>query len=156
MQITDGLDIEGMHAMVACDMFIDPHSKIVRLSDDEAEESCPGALSTACHREFWASWAIKGGKLYLVDVIGRFVMVGEELLFAEWYSGTIQAGVGKMLRRPTIGYGSCERLIEIEVKDGIVLHQREWRFDLSGNVIQAPPDAPPPYVGELPSWIRKK
>jgi hypothetical protein len=155
VQITDSLDIEGMHAMVACDMFIEPHPRIVRLSDEAAEESCAGALSTACHREFWASWAIKVGKLYLVDVIGRFVLVGEELLFAEWYSGTICAGAGKMLRRPTIGYGLCEREFEIEVQNGIVLQQREWRFDSSGNVIQATPDAPP-YVGELPSWIRKK
>lgn len=156
VQITDSLDIEGMHAMVACDMFIEQHPRIVRLSDEAAEESCPGVISTGCHREFWASWSINCGKLYLVDVVGRFVLAGEEPLFAEWFSGLIWVGVGKRIGRPDIGYGLFERMLNIEVRNGVVLHQREWRFDSTGNEIQAPPDASPPFVGELPSWIRKK
>ncbi len=151
MQLADNLDIDGMHGAVCCDMFIESHPRIVRLSDEAAEESCPGALSTACHREFWANWSIKDGKLYLVDVIGRFVLVGEELLFAEWYSGLMHVGVGKRFGRPGIGYGLFERMLDIEVKNGIVLQQREWRFDSTGNVIQEPTDAPPHYEGDLPA-----
>lgn len=74
------------------------------MDDEAASASYPGAFSTNCHHDFLANWAIEGGILYLIDVICIYNLIGEELLFAEWYSGTIQAGAGKCFQSPRLDY----------------------------------------------------
>jgi len=143
--------------MIKCDMVIEPHPRIIRLDEAAASASCPGAFSTSCHRDFLASWAIKDGKLYLIDVIGIYNLIGEELLFAEWYNGTIRAGAGKFFRGSRFGYDfRCEREFEIGVKDGVVIEMQERKYDESGRQTNVETDALPPYEGELPSWIRSR
>lgn len=144
VQIQDSLNLEGEPAQLACDMEITQHPRIRNLSDEEASELCAWAFSTNCHRNFLASWAIKDGKLYLVDIVGVYELIGDEPLFAGWYSGTLRAQAGKMIRRPSIGYSSiCEREFEIEVKGGVVIRQWEEQYDLSKLSVEPGPDAPP-------------
>ncbi|MDO8312890.1 MAG: hypothetical protein Q7T25_13220 [Sideroxyarcus sp.] len=138
-------------------MEIAEHPRIRRLNEEEASASYPGAFSTACHRSFLASWAIKDGKLYLIDVIGIYNLIGDELLFADWYSGTLEVQAGKMIRHPRVGYDSRhEREFEIEVKNGVVIKTKGKIYDESGRLTNPSPDDPPPYQGELPSWVRKR
>lgn len=139
VQIQDSLNLDGEPVSLASDMEISEHPRIRKLNEEAASASYSGAFSTACHRNFLASWAIKDGKLYLVDVIGIYNLIGEELLFADWYSGTLEAQAGKLIRRPGIGCDSrYEREFEIEVKDGVVIRQWEVLADLS-----VPSDVPP-------------
>lgn len=157
VQIQDSLNLNGEPARLACDMEISQHPRIRKLSCEEAGESCEWAFSTNCRRNFLASWAIKDGRLYLIDVIGIYNLIGEELLFAEWYSGTLRVQAGKMIRRPFIGYSSiCEREFEIEVKDGVVTNTLERRYDEAGCATQPAADNPPPYTGEPPPWLRNR
>lgn len=156
VQIQDSLNLEGEPVSLACDMKISEHPRILKLNDEEAIESCAWVFSTSCHRDFMASWEIKDGKLYLVDVIGTYNLIGEELLFADWYSGTVRVQAGNFIRRPSFGYTQCEREFEIEVKDGVVIKTKERKYDESGRQTNVEADAPPPYEGELPSWIRSR
>jgi len=54
VQIPDSLDIEGMPAMIRCDMFIELCPRIVRLDDEAASASYPGntpkVLESNCFR----------------------------------------------------------------------------------------------------------
>lgn len=129
VQIQDYLEFEGAETWIVCDMVIGAHPRIRKLTDEEAMAS-GWPFSTACHRNFLASWVIKDGKLYLMGIVGVYQLEGEALLFADWYSGKLHAQAGERLKRPTFGYDSrCERDIEIEVKDGVVIRQCETRYD---------------------------
>jgi hypothetical protein len=130
VQVQDSLNLDGELVWIAGDMVIVPHPRIRKLNDEEAIESCEWTFSTACHRGFLANWEIKDGKLYLIDVIGIFNLIGEELLFAEWYSGRLCVQAGAIIKRPSFGYDSGrERDIEIEVKDGMVIRRHEAKCD---------------------------
>jgi len=156
-QIQDSLNIEGLPSMIGCDMVIEPHPRIIKLGYEAASASYPGAFSTNCHRDFLASWTIKDSKLYLIDVIGIYNLIGEKLLFAEWYSGTIRAGAGQFFCGPKFGYDfRCEREFEIEVVNGVVIKTKERKYDESGRQTNVETDVPPPYEGELPSWIKSR
>jgi len=50
-----------------------------------------GRLSTACWRGYIATWEIKDGRLYLVELSDRhtYRLEGDEPLFAEWFSGAL-------------------------------------------------------------------
>ena len=50
-----------------------------------------GQLSTACWRGYIATWEIKDGRLYLVELSDRYTyrLEGEEPIFAEWFSGDL-------------------------------------------------------------------
>jgi len=143
--------------MVGCDMVIELHPRIIRLDEMAVSASYPGTYSTNCHRDFLASWAIKEGRLYLIDVIGIYNLIGEELLFAEWYRGTIRAGAGKFFRGSGFGYDfRCEREFAIDVNDGVVINMKERMYEESGRQTNVEADALQPYEGEIPSWIRSR
>lgn len=143
VQIYDSLNLEGTHTSIACDMGIAEHRRIRKLNVEEAGASYPGVFSTPCRRNFLASWAIKDGRLYLIDIIGIYSLIGEELLYADWYSGTLCIPAGEMIRRPHIGYsGIYERELYIEVMGGIVIRQSEKRHDLKECFADPGQDAP--------------
>lgn len=159
VQVQDSLSLDREAAWIAWDMVIVPHPSIWKLTGDEATESCGWTLNTACHRHFLASWEIKDDRLYLLDVIGGYRLVGEEPLFAEWYSGTLRAGAGEVLRSPRFGYDSLyEREFEIEIENGMVLKTQMRTHDGVGRKTKtnADTDVLPPCYGEVPGWIRER
>lgn len=143
VQIQDYLEFAGEAAWIVCDMVIGDHPRIRKLNDKEAMAS-GWIVTSACHRNFLASWVIKDGKLYLMGIAGVYQLEGEALLFADWYSGKLHAQAGKMLKRPTFGYDSRrERDIEIEVNAGVVIRQCETPYDPLKPTFDDGMDVPP-------------
>ncbi|MDT8322643.1 MAG: hypothetical protein RRA94_00925 [Bacteroidota bacterium] len=66
------------------------HARIVELphwAEEEAEDAV--IVSTACWRQYIATWEIRDGRLYLHSIRGRYALVGEERIWATWYSGDL-------------------------------------------------------------------
>ena len=75
------------------------------LSDEESERlekytyrsSAYYTSSTACWRRYIATWEVKDGVLYLSSIVGRYNLLSDEPIIADWYSSTVKVGVGKVL-----------------------------------------------------------
>ncbi len=77
--------------------------------------------STACWRRYIGTWEIKDGQLYLVKVVGKYRMLGEEPLFADWVNQVVTVPRGKML---SAGGGFSSKFEEdlcIKIEKGIVV-----------------------------------
>lgn len=46
-------------------------------------------FSTACRRRVQGTWEIRDGLLYLVNLVGKFEISGDEPIHADWFSGTL-------------------------------------------------------------------
>ena len=53
--------------------------------------------STACWRQYIGTWEIKDGKLYLVDIIGKYKKIGDEPIFADWFTGRLKIPMGEIV-----------------------------------------------------------
>jgi hypothetical protein len=100
------------------------------------------ATSTALWRGYVGTWAIEGGRLYLVklrgyidhgDFDGPIEEVGLSHLFpdypdgvfAHWYTGELRCPMGELLNYVHGGYGSTyEQDLFIEIEKGVVLSER--------------------------------
>lgn len=107
--------------------------------------------STACWRGYEGTWAINDGKLYLIKLEGRlrklgerlqfpekipendpdafkkcFPDLGEEGLFAGWFSGDLCCPYGDLLNYVHAGYASVYRKeLIVKIKDGVVIGEEE-------------------------------
>ncbi len=82
--------------------------------------------STACWRRYIGTWEIKDGRLYLINIIGKFKLIGDDPLFVDWFSGEIKIPLGDMLKYVHQGFFSVfekERIVSIE--KGIVKEVKE-------------------------------
>lgn len=92
-------------------------------SDQDDEASL--LSSTACWRGYEGTWAIKGDRFYLVGVRGRYSLIGDAPLLADWFTGEIRVSEGKMLAYVHQGFGSAsEREIYTKIENGIVVTSR--------------------------------
>lgn len=124
-QFHEGLVLDGQRLSLACEPKIPEHPRIKKVSEEEANVSNPFVFSTACWRNYMGSWKIEEGRFYLVGIIGIYELVGDEPLFAEWFSGTLRVPIGNMTEYVHMGYASkYERELFIDVKNGLVV-QRE-------------------------------
>jgi hypothetical protein len=74
------------------------------------------AASTACWRGYIATWEIIDSKLYLIELDAttenyakrdvNFLFPGQQKVFAEWFSGTIEALGGDLIEYHHQGYSS--------------------------------------------------
>ena len=90
----------------------------------ETRDQTPGyipLLSTACWRRYIGTWEIKENRLYLVDVLGRFELLGDEPLFADWFSGTLRIPRGKLVKYVHSDFASIfEKELKITIEKGVV------------------------------------
>ena len=99
--------------------------------------------STACWRGYQGTWQIREGKLYLMKREGRlrkpgdhekypkndpdafkkcFPDVGEDGLFADWFSGEMRCPYGDLLNYVHAGYASTYRKeLVVKIDNGIVV-----------------------------------
>lgn len=54
-------------------------------------------LSTACWRQYIATWEIKDDRLYLCKVEGVYQLVDDTPIFADWFSGEICVPQGELI-----------------------------------------------------------
>jgi len=79
--------------------------------------------STACWRRYIATWEIKEGVLYLSNIVGRYKLLSDEPIIADWYSNTLKIGLGDQLGHNMI-MASCdtyEKENHILIKNGTVI-----------------------------------
>lgn len=123
-QIHEGLLYDGDNTSMAfCPPLPEGHPRIKRLSDEEEmDKGVYGIIfSTACWRQYVGTWEIRDGRFYLVALTGRYVLVGKEPLFADWFSGTLRIPKGEVVEYVHMGFGSVfEQEIHVKVKHGIV------------------------------------
>ena len=53
--------------------------------------------STGCWRHYVGSWEIRDGALYLIGIRGRYALLGDEPLLADWVNATLRITDGEML-----------------------------------------------------------
>lgn len=100
------------------------------------------ARSTALWRGYIGTWAIEGGRLYLVKLSGCIDKADDDEaveevdlsclfpdypdgVFAHWYTGELRCPMGELLNYVHGGYGSTyEQDLFIEIEKGVVLSER--------------------------------
>lgn len=80
-----------------------------------------GLFSTSCWRRYKGVWEVRDGRLFLVDIVGRYSLESGEPLLAKWVSQDLVVPIGKRL-----GYeGGIVPIFEkkrvITVSEGIVV-----------------------------------
>jgi hypothetical protein len=78
--------------------------------------------ATLCTRGYQGTWEIRDGTLYIRAVGGRYELIGEEPLFANWVSAKLSIPMGRAIGPVTVGFGprhSSE--LSIEVASGRVV-----------------------------------
>jgi len=125
-QVYEKLIYEGKEAsMASCPPLPENDPRIKELKDDEIEEGRSIVFSTACWRRYIGTWEINEGRFYLVDVIGKYKIVGESPIFADWFSGVIRIPRGKMLLYVHVGFGSVyEEELHLKIENGLVVETR--------------------------------
>jgi hypothetical protein len=122
-QVHEKLIYEGEElSMTYCPLLPLDDPRIRILSEDEFDHSNPIVFSTACWRGYIGTWEIKDGKFYLVDLVGRYEMVEEQPMHADWFSGVIRIPRGEILQYVHMGFGSVyEEELHVQIEKGMVV-----------------------------------
>lgn len=140
VQVDENLIYEGEKAsMMAFPEIKDRHPRIVRTCDlkfkkeniqkSKAYQDIFPAdddsifYSTACDRHYIGTWEIKDARLYLVRIDGYYTLLGNEPLFADWYSGKLLIPKGKLLCSSPF-FTVHEKVLHVSVVNGQVIDER--------------------------------
>jgi hypothetical protein len=93
-----------------CPPLPEHHPRLIELTPAELKTEIHTAIetetidrlifSTACWRSYVGTWAIVDGCLYLVGIKGKYKIVGDEPIFADWFTGVTRDD-GVSTCRPT-------------------------------------------------------
>ena len=128
-QVHEHLLYDGLETSMACCPPLPlGHPRVVE-NDPESrrrDEELKGSLgSTACWRRYQGSWEIKDGRLYLIGIRGRYRLIGEEPLFADWFSGVILIPKGEVLHYVHMGFETVyEQEIQVIIEKGMAVHSQ--------------------------------
>lgn len=145
-QIHECLVLNGEQTSMAfCPPLPERHPRLAALTDEEIEalrrhehekESAAGKElllaqldailgSSACWRGYQGTWEIREEQLFLVGIEGRFKLIGDEPLLADWFSGVLRVPRGERLTYVHMGFGSVyEEELHIRVELGHVTGSR--------------------------------
>ncbi len=124
-QVHERLNYEGEWTSTACcpDLPHD-HPRIVELTRPEAEADNGHSSilsSTACYRRYVGTWEVKKGRFYLVGLEGQYQLIGDEPLFADWFSGVLYVSRGEHTQNIHSGFSSpCEQELHLYLDRGIL------------------------------------
>jgi hypothetical protein len=120
VQSPESLVLDGQkHYLMCFPPLPESHPRIIDRHVD------PAGRMTACWRGYHGTWQITEGRFYLVGVSGRYELQGGELLFADWFTGTLCVARGEIIERTLIGFGAVfEEELHIDIEDGIVTETR--------------------------------
>lgn len=128
-QFGDQLTIDGERVhLMGCPALPWHHVRLIALSPEEAIKTATNTLifSTACWRQYVASWRLEGGRLYLDKIEGIYRLEGDEPLFADWVTETLRIANGKQLAYVHMGFGTVyEKDQFIKVQMGVVVGSSE-------------------------------
>ena len=130
-QISEKLIYEGREVPMNFCPPIPKHPRITEYSEKEVADNIerkdfPQVVhSTACWRRYIGTWEIKGGRLYLIDILGHLKLDGDEPVFADWVAGELRIPQGELLQYVHAGFGSVfEEEILIKIEKGLVLETK--------------------------------
>lgn len=121
-QIGETLILDGEEVCMNCT----PHLPIgdLRLVEIEEKDVVGHGIcfSTACWRRYIGTWEIRDDRLYLNSIAGRFKLITDRPIFAEWFSGVIIIPQGKMLKYVHMWFGEIyEQHLYIKIENGQVV-----------------------------------
>lgn len=121
-QRREQLILEGdLVSMAYCPYLPTSHPRIVPAVADS-----DFALSTDCWRRYVGTWEIRRRRFYLLRLEGCLELVGDERLFADWFTGVLRIPVGECLMYVHMGFGSVHRYeCHIRVEAGRAV-ERRW------------------------------
>lgn len=127
-QIHEKLIFEGEESSMAfCPPIPDDHPRIRRLSLEEMQKERTDLpiFSTACWRGYVGTWELREGLFYLLGLTGRYKLIGDGPLLADWFSGVIRIPRGNLLHYVHMGFGSVyEEEIHVKIERGEVTASR--------------------------------
>lgn len=125
-QVHENLIYEGEEASMAyCPPLPKNHVKIREATDEERAATDSLGIRTSCWRDYIGTWEVKDGRFYLVNLTRKYRLIGEEPLFADWFSGVLRIPQGEMLLYVHMGYGSVyEQEVHIKIENGVVIETR--------------------------------
>jgi len=128
-QIHEILIFEGeVTSMAYCPPIPIGHPRIIEVDLEKADSDNFDdyiLFSSACWREYQGKWEIKDGLFYLVDLRGKFQLLGKGPLLADWFSGVIRVPRGKMLKYIHMGFESVyEQEVHVKIEKGKVISSK--------------------------------
>ena len=120
VQVQEVLLLEGVRRNMRTIPDLPPaHARIVEIPHWFVEEGEDGIIeSTACWRRYIGTWAIRDDRLYLEEIRGRYRLVGEDAIWAQWFSGTLEVSSDGLMQRAVMG--SPDQDLQIHVVKGCV------------------------------------
>ena len=110
--------------MAFCPPLPENDPRVIELKDDEIND-CDFVFSSACWRQYIGTWEIKDGKVYLVNILGRYKLLENTGIYADWFTGIIRIPQGEVLKYVHMGYGSIyEHEIHIKIEKGMVIESQ--------------------------------
>lgn len=103
----------------AMGFFPDMPNSHPRLHEREEDEYIVG--DTSCWRGYVGTWEIRDDRFYLVAISGKYEMVGDDPIFADWVRGSIVFGEGEELEDPNSFEPIHEKETVITIEEGLVV-----------------------------------
>jgi hypothetical protein len=124
-QLQENLILNGKNiSMAFCPPLPLNDSRLIILTDDEVEER-GFIFNSACWREYIGTWEIKDKKLYLVSLKGRFKLLTNSPIFADWVTEILIVNQGEMLNYVHMGFNSTyEQELHIKIDKGMVIKSK--------------------------------
>jgi len=124
-QISDKLIYEGKEVPVETSLpLVSWFSPEIPESDPRIVESKEGYLhSSACIRGYVATWEIKDNKLFLVKLSGKYRLIHDESIFADWVSDKFIVPKGKLIKgliKESDSFTNFEEELHIIIEKGVV------------------------------------
>jgi hypothetical protein len=118
-QMPERLIDEGVPATLACCPPLPRDQGFVVPDDGPLRRAY---ASTACWREYQATWVITEGVLWLADIRGAWRMTSQAPIRADWITGALHVWHGQLLHYAHMGFASiCERHELIGIRKGVVV-----------------------------------
>lgn len=160
-QIHERLVYEGEDtSMAICPPIPKKHPRILLRDKDEIKSDEMDFIlhTTACWRGYRGTWEIKDRRFYLIGLHGRIRIVGDEPIFADWFSGVIRIPRGEAILYVHMGFGTVyEKEIQVKIVEGIVkatriVDNRNGKHDAQQLAMQNMPGRENRFPGDDGSW----
>lgn len=121
-QVGETLIFEGEEISIAVSPLLPKHHLgIIQLENKDIEDRNSLIGSTACQRGYIGTWEIKNGQFYLVNLVGRYKMISNGPILADWFSGVIRVPQGKLVYCDRAGSKVYEQEIHLKIAQGKVV-----------------------------------
>jgi hypothetical protein len=117
-QVPEKLVLNGQPTvMTSCPSLPGGNTRIVEIGND--------ILCTACWRRYVGTWEVLRKRFYLVELAGKYRIIGPGAIFAAWYTGVLRVPRGQVLHHGHMGICTVyEKELLITVEQGYVAGYR--------------------------------